>query len=99
MDDLLLLYSPHGRAPLFHVEVFARLEPLDLDDRVEVEGTLNRNGEGDLKGGGSRDRFLLPPAPSFRHGQSGSALQRVGCLKKSLWSVTQDSRRDGSLVR
>ena len=87
MDDLLLLllllllYSPHGRAPLFHVEVFARFEPFDLDDRVGIEGALNRNEEGDLKGSGSRDRFLLPPAV-VSSWSVWSALQRVGCLEK-----------------
>lgn len=54
---LSLLDSSGGRAPLFHVEVFARFEPLDLDDRVEIEGLVVRNGERDLERGRSRDRF------------------------------------------
>jgi hypothetical protein len=91
MDDLSL-YSSHGGAPLFHVEVFARFEPLDLDDRVEIEGPCDWNGEGDLEGGGCRDRFLFHTA--FVRVSRG--LRGIG-VRKSLWSL--NSRRDGSLVR
>lgn len=104
---LSLLDSSGGRAPLFHVEVFARFEPLDLDDRVEIEGLVVRNGERDLERGRSRDRFLWTRGVvRFFVGSGGwgqsvreRERERDGAKSELVVGGHINSRRDGSLVQ